>query len=84
MKRLPNRPLRFILIVGVLEFGGLSALILIARELLTTPFELRRAIAHLALYLVAGAIGGLLWGSVMWVFFRFANHLLRRFLPGFR
>jgi hypothetical protein len=67
----------FVLVAGVLVFGGLSSTYLIAHDLLVGNLSSRRLVFWLAFWPVAG----LLWGAVMWLYLRDMKrllHVLRR------
>ena len=82
MSKLASDPMRFIVNVGILQFGATSAAAMIVYGLLTTPFALLPFIKYVAFWVVAGALGGAVWGYVMWLFLsRLMKPVLTWLLP---
>ena len=65
----PNTPLKYILIAGVLWFGGSLTAFMIISDLLLTS-DVRTTATQLPRTVILGTVGGLVFGSITWLFLR--------------
>jgi hypothetical protein len=71
-----SSPWRFILIKGVLQFGGLTAATLIIFNFWHRG-DLHITVGQIFRHIVLGAVGGFLWASVLWLSLQIAERRRR-------